>query len=252
MFSRRILGHARRVLFVFLLAIACNPTPAQDDCYPHDTASILGSVNVRERPTTDSLVVATANEGDSFPVLRSQQGGAWCWLEVTEGWIAKTSRVREPEVAPEAVPSSNGLQGRTQPDDVRLYLGSPSNEILVLSSNRYSTVARFGEKILAQSDDCESVRLGSGFLTSDGQVCVANVEGMQIVLAYLEALLAEQAFIVIKRDDEIVRYKYGGGFTHGELIAAIIDPKPGKYEVLVGTSNDDEFDAKAVMFTISK
>ena len=86
----------RGVLLVafLLLTVASAPTIGQSDCFTHDTAYIAGNMNIRERATTNSRVVATVRWGDSFSVISSEQGDRWCWLEIAEGWIARTSRVR--------------------------------------------------------------------------------------------------------------------------------------------------------------
>ena len=81
------------LVVLMFLTIASFPTTAQSSCYSHDTAYITGNMNIRERPTTSSRVVATARSGDSFSVISSQRSG-WCWLETAQGWIAKTSRVK--------------------------------------------------------------------------------------------------------------------------------------------------------------
>ena len=82
------------ILILLIMTVAVVPTIAQSDCYPNDIAYVAGGLNVRERATTDSQVIATARSGDSFTVSLSQQGEQWCWLKISRGWIAKTSRVR--------------------------------------------------------------------------------------------------------------------------------------------------------------
>lgn len=78
-----------------LLALLLTPTlaSAQANCFPHNTAYLTGNMNIRERASANSRVVATASPGDSFPILQSLRGKTWCWLKIRQGWMAKTSRV---------------------------------------------------------------------------------------------------------------------------------------------------------------
>lgn len=104
----------RRIFCFTLLAltIASFSTIAQSDCYSHDTAYVVGNMNIRESATTDSPVVATARAGDSFTVSQSQRGPAWCWLNVGEGWMAKTSRV---SATPPTNPSTSPVDQTQSP-----------------------------------------------------------------------------------------------------------------------------------------
>lgn len=81
------------ILLCLLLASVYHPVAAQNNCFPHATAFITGNMNIRAQATTTSPVVATAGAGDSFAILQSERGGNWCWLQVSQGWIAKTTRV---------------------------------------------------------------------------------------------------------------------------------------------------------------
>ncbi len=85
----------RKVILLLLLplALAYIPASAQENCFPHQTAYLAGDMNIRSQATTNSVVVATARAGDSFTVLQSRRGGNWCWLQVSQGWMAKTTRV---------------------------------------------------------------------------------------------------------------------------------------------------------------
>lgn len=107
---RHVLGLA---LTLALLAAAVNAQT--DECYAHDKAYVAGNMNIRQRPSTGSSVVAKASWGDSFDVIRSQQGVKWCWLEIDKGWIAKTSRVRSS--APTQAPSTRVSQS-SQPSQL--------------------------------------------------------------------------------------------------------------------------------------
>ena len=66
---------------------------AEVSCYAHERAYVGGSMNIRQRATIDSPVIAKASSGDVFDVVASQRGETWCWLRVAEGWLARTSRV---------------------------------------------------------------------------------------------------------------------------------------------------------------
>lgn len=90
----RTRGEGIILVLLLLLATASFPVTAQSDCFTNDTAYIAGNMNIRERATTGSRVIATARWGDSFSVVSSERGDTWCWLEIDEGWLAKTSRVR--------------------------------------------------------------------------------------------------------------------------------------------------------------
>ena len=90
---RRSMGEVILVLLLFMTQISI-PSVAQSDCFPNDTAYIAGNMNIRERATTSSRIVAKARWGDSFSVISSERGDTWCWLEIEDGWIARTSRVR--------------------------------------------------------------------------------------------------------------------------------------------------------------
>jgi uncharacterized protein YgiM (DUF1202 family) len=63
-------------------------------CYAGDKAYIKGPMNIRASATTESSVVGKANAGQFFHVSRSRQGANWCWLKVSVGWMANTSRVQ--------------------------------------------------------------------------------------------------------------------------------------------------------------
>ena len=65
----------------------------QNTCYSHSNAYLIGNMNIRESFSTTSQVVGTASVGDTFSVSQSRRGATWCWLDIGEGWLAKTSRV---------------------------------------------------------------------------------------------------------------------------------------------------------------
>ena len=76
-----------------LLLVEPLATSASGSCYPHGTAYIAGTMNIRASATTDSRVVAKAQAGNTFKVTESKRGETWCWLKISKGWLAKTGRV---------------------------------------------------------------------------------------------------------------------------------------------------------------
>ncbi|MDE2855176.1 MAG: hypothetical protein OXN88_13470 [Chloroflexota bacterium] len=76
----------------------------QSNCYPHDSAYLTGSMNIRSSYSASSRIISTARAGDSFVVSQSRRGAAWCWLDIGRGWLAKTSRVSP---TPPSHPSSS-------------------------------------------------------------------------------------------------------------------------------------------------
>lgn len=59
-----------------------------------DTAYISGGMNIRASASTNSTVVASARAGDTFTVMETRAGATWCWLRISQGWMARTSRVK--------------------------------------------------------------------------------------------------------------------------------------------------------------
>ena len=70
------------------------PVVAEQPCLNADMATVTGSMNIRQSPSTSSPVVAGAEAGDVFNVLEQRVGGRWCWLRTSLGWLADTERVR--------------------------------------------------------------------------------------------------------------------------------------------------------------
>ena len=79
-----------------LLATVSLPGAKASECASREveTAYIIGAMNIRASSSTNSTVVASARAGDSFAVLESRRGQTWCWLRISRGWLAKTSRVQ--------------------------------------------------------------------------------------------------------------------------------------------------------------
>ena len=69
-----------------------------EGCYEHSTIYITGGMNIRTSASVNSAKAGFATAGQSFSVLETRQGKDYCWLRVSNGWIAKTGRVKS-EVA---------------------------------------------------------------------------------------------------------------------------------------------------------
>lgn len=78
------------------------PTPRGDDtvsttstnrCFFHARAYLTGNMNIRKSPNATSEKVGSAQAGQSYYVMSSQQGDTYCWLKIGGGWMAKTGRV---------------------------------------------------------------------------------------------------------------------------------------------------------------
>ena len=82
------------------------PVSTPGSCYQVDTAYIAGTMNIRASATTDSPVVANAQAGNAFEVTRSERGETWCWLKISKGWLAKTSRVSSTKITRAVAPSA--------------------------------------------------------------------------------------------------------------------------------------------------
>ena len=67
-------------------------------CYAGDQAHISGPMNIRASATTDSHVVGNASAGQSYKVSGSQKSATWCWLKISAGWLANTSRVHSTKI----------------------------------------------------------------------------------------------------------------------------------------------------------
>ena len=66
-------------------------------CYQAERAYVIGNMNIRELPSTTSRVVAKAQAASSFAVAASIRGDKWCWLNITQGWLAHTAHVQATE-----------------------------------------------------------------------------------------------------------------------------------------------------------
>ena len=102
-------------LFVMIFSIVAGTAGAQSSCYRHSTAYVSAPINVRLSHSTASAVIRGAVAGESFAVSSSTQGKSYCWLNISEGWIAWTVRVSA--VAPGGTTAPAGEQ-TTQPSNV--------------------------------------------------------------------------------------------------------------------------------------
>ncbi len=94
------------VFICAMVSAAVSPSVATArECASPDleTAYITGAMNIRASATTNSTVVATARAGDSFTVLEIRDGATWCWLRISRGWLANTSRVQPTKPDPSGV-----------------------------------------------------------------------------------------------------------------------------------------------------
>lgn len=73
---------------------AVQPSPAAAACYNTDHASVSGTMNIRQQPTTLSSIVRRAYAGETVRVTGSQRGAVYCWLNLGDGWMAKTALVK--------------------------------------------------------------------------------------------------------------------------------------------------------------
>lgn len=72
------------------------PTATVQECYPHSAIRLVGTMNIRGKPTTDSDKIGLATRGDTFVVEESSQGDTYCWLRTELGWIAVVAGKVEP------------------------------------------------------------------------------------------------------------------------------------------------------------
>ena len=61
-------------------------------CYPHEMVYVTATMNVRAAPTTDSQIIGHAQAGDMYTANKSTRGEDWCWIKISDGWLAKTAR----------------------------------------------------------------------------------------------------------------------------------------------------------------
>ncbi len=72
-------------------SVAPAPTSSAS-CFASDTAYVTGTMNMRAEASVNSAKVGSAQPG-AYAVSDSAQGGTYCWLQISGGWIAKTDLV---------------------------------------------------------------------------------------------------------------------------------------------------------------
>ena len=86
-----------KTIVISLVALACailaGTAAAQDQCYRHNVAYVSATMNVRQSNSINSQLLRKAVAGESFTVSSSAQGGTYCWLNISDGWMARTGRV---------------------------------------------------------------------------------------------------------------------------------------------------------------
>ncbi|MCY4020983.1 MAG: excalibur calcium-binding domain-containing protein [Chloroflexi bacterium] len=90
-------GWIAKTSLVRAAASASQPAPQQPSaprraCFSYNTAYVTGAMNIRSGASTVSEKVGLAQPG-AYAVLESAQGEAYCWVRISNGWIAKTLRV---------------------------------------------------------------------------------------------------------------------------------------------------------------
>lgn len=88
----------------------------RSECFRGNTAHITGLMNIRAAASASSAIVGNARAGESFAILETRLGRIWCWLRISLGWLANTSRVQStdpvqsvssPALAPQPVERSD-------------------------------------------------------------------------------------------------------------------------------------------------
>ena len=95
---------------------------AEDNCYPHDSAYVIYSMNIRREPSTDQAKIGILGGGQEIDVSRSIRQTDFCWLNIGSArWIAKTTRVAEKKPIVEPVQSASTPSVSTEStDDIQL------------------------------------------------------------------------------------------------------------------------------------
>ena len=98
---------------------------ADDSCYPHDSAYVIYSMNIRREPSTDQAKIGILGSGQEIDVSRSIRQTDYCWLNIGSArWIAKTTRVAEEKPIVEPVQSTTtpsvSTESTESTDDIQL------------------------------------------------------------------------------------------------------------------------------------
>ena len=80
-------------LIAIAVLIPVGMADAQGGCYRHPVAYLSATMNIRQSSSTDSQIVRKAQAGESFTVSSSTHSAPYCWLNISHGWMAWTSRV---------------------------------------------------------------------------------------------------------------------------------------------------------------
>lgn len=81
-------------------------------CFPSDTAHLMALMNIREEPSASSEKLGVAQAG-TYDVKASVQGDTHCWINLADGWIARTARVSGTK--PSAKPVNRTVSQPTSP-----------------------------------------------------------------------------------------------------------------------------------------
>lgn len=93
-------------------------------------------MNIRTSPTVNANKVGTAQAGESFEVLESVQGGAYCWIKISLGWMAKTALVSATK--PQSrIPSTAGNDVRQALLNLNTLVVAPENRCSPYDSDSY-------------------------------------------------------------------------------------------------------------------
>ena len=68
--------------------------PASDEgCFAYSAATVAGNMNIRAEASITGARIGVALPG-TYALIGSEQGATYCWLNIGDGWIAKTASVR--------------------------------------------------------------------------------------------------------------------------------------------------------------
>ena len=102
-------------LFIALIAMLAGYAAAQGSCYRYQVAYVSAPMNIRQAHSTGSQIVRKAAAGESLTISSSTQGKTYCWLNVSDGWMAWTTRVSASAPAAATAPS---VDQPTQPPSI--------------------------------------------------------------------------------------------------------------------------------------
>ncbi len=97
-------------------AVPASPNLSNDGCFSHDRAYVIAGINIREEPSVSSARLGSASAG-TYSVDGSMQGDDYCWIDIGQGWIAKTGRVSATKPVRKSV--SQPVAGSSPPQSQR-------------------------------------------------------------------------------------------------------------------------------------